>query len=168
MICSTAVTPLLCSFELPTLMLENTTSKDQALHQQMTNIQGLLQNLTALQFNSHVYANHHHIYPIVAKIEDGSWVVCKQFPRTVADFVSLNGPDMLALQKFYSIPSRIESPVCKETPAYEIDNSIFIEIARAFGLAFWLDYDSRGSSENTVSSEEARAVGKTREVGQED
>jgi hypothetical protein len=56
----------------------------------MIDVQGLLQNLTSLQLNTHLYANHHHIHQIVARRENGVWAVCEQFPRTIFDFVTLN------------------------------------------------------------------------------
>ena len=48
---------------------------------------------------------------------------------------------MLALQKFYNIQSTPANPTPDETSPDEVDNLLFLEIARAFGLLFWLEDD---------------------------
>ena len=64
--------------------------RSESLKQQMTDIQNLLQNLTALQLNGYACAHHHRIHEIVVKGEDGVWRAFEEFPQTVQDFVTLD------------------------------------------------------------------------------
>jgi hypothetical protein len=63
---------------------------------------------------------------------------------------------MLSLQKFYNIFSGPEKPPPNETSPCGEDNLLFVEIARTFGLTFWLKDDftdllstSTGSRDDT-------------------
>ena len=124
----------------------------------MIDVEALLQNLISLQLNSHVCANHHRIRQIVVKGENGAWTASRRFPRTVLDFVTLTrrfirdirdkffgysahtlGPDMLSLQNFYNIQLDSVSPLSHESLPCGVDNLLFVEIAREFGLSFWLE-----------------------------
>jgi len=105
--------------------------------QQMLDIRGLLHNLVSLQFNSLLYADHHHIRPILAEGEDGVWSASAQFPKTVYDFVRLTLPEMQSLQRFYNIRSAPEELSANKALVCGVDNLLFVEIARTFGLTFW-------------------------------
>lgn len=114
----------------------------------------MLQNLVALRMNGYVYANHHQIRKIFVRSEDGVWVASSYFPKTCQEFVMLSSKfqpqvyatiqwahhatesDMVALQQFYSIESLQESS--KGVPAWEVENQLFCDIARTFGLTYWL------------------------------
>lgn len=48
---------------------------------------------------------------------------------------------MLALQTFYNIQSNPANPVSDRTSQLGEDDMLFIEIARAFGLSYWIEDD---------------------------
>lgn len=56
---------------------------------------------------------------------------------------------MLALQVFYSIQIGNAQPPCEETLPYGIETQLFIEIARTFGLTFWLEDGIKAVFENS-------------------